>query len=55
MDQQIQNDPDPEPKDARKPTEDQREIQEQLEHQNGDQDAPGLHQSRQDLPDESGR
>jgi hypothetical protein len=55
VDQQIQNDPDPEPKDARKATEEQRETQDQLEHQNADPDAPGLHQSRQDLPDESTR
>jgi hypothetical protein len=55
VDQQIQNDPDPEPKDARKPTEEQVEIQDQLEHQNDDPNAPGAHQSRRDLPDESTR
>jgi hypothetical protein len=45
----------PEPKDAREPTAEQRQMQEQLEHQDDDPDAPGLHQSRHQLPDESTR
>lgn len=57
MDQQNNIDPVPVPEDATKATEEQRELQEQLEHQNDDDDpaAPGLHQSRRDLPDESTR
>jgi len=43
------------PKDARKATEEQRDLQEKLDHQDDDPDAPGLHQSRHDLPDESTR
>lgn len=55
MDQQVNFDPPPAPEDARKATEEQRKLQEQLEHQHDDPDAPGLHQSRRDLPDESTR
>lgn len=57
MDQQINVDPPMEaPEDARKATEEQRQLQEKLEHQGDDDpDAPGLHQSRDDLPDESRR
>lgn len=56
MDQQINTDPPAEtPEDARQATEEQRQLQEQLEHQDDDPDAPGLHQSRQDLADESRR
>jgi hypothetical protein len=55
VDQQVNIDPPPAPEDARKATEDQRKLQEQLEHQDEDPDAPGLHQSRRDLPDESTR
>jgi hypothetical protein len=43
------------PKDAREVTEEQRDQQEKLDHQDDDPDAPGLHQSRHDLPDESTR
>jgi hypothetical protein len=44
-----------EPKDATKSTEEQRQLQEQLEHQDDDPDAPGLHQSQRNTPDESTR
>jgi hypothetical protein len=44
-----------EPKDATKSTEEQRQLQEQLDHRDDDPDAPGLHQSRRNLPDESTR
>jgi hypothetical protein len=56
VDQQNNIDPVPVPEDATKATEEQRELQEQLEHQDDDDPAaPGLHQSRRDLPDESTR
>lgn len=55
VDQQVNIDPPPAPEDARKATEEQRELQEKLEHQDDDPDGPGLHQSRQDLPDEGTR
>ncbi len=44
-----------EPEDATKSTEEQRRLQEQLDHQDDDPDAPGLHQSHRDVPDESTR
>ena len=40
------NDPPATPKDATKATEEQRELQDKLEHQNDDPDAPGGHQTR---------
>jgi hypothetical protein len=44
------------PEDATKPTDEQREMQAELDHQNEDDpNAPGLHQSRHDLADESRR
>lgn len=43
------------PNDARKATEEQRDLREKLEHLDDDPDAPGLHQSRHNLPDESTR
>jgi hypothetical protein len=55
VDQQINIDPPPTPEDARKATEEQRELQEKLEHQHDDPHGQGLHQSRHDLPDESTR
>lgn len=55
MDQKVNFDPPPAPEDATEATEEQRKLQEQLEHQKDDPDAPGLHQSRRDLPDESTR
>ena len=47
------NSPPPTPKDATKATEEQRELQDQLDHQNDDPDAPGLHQSRKQVADET--
>ena len=44
-----------EPEDARESTEEQRREQKQLEHQDEDPDAPGLHQSHRDVADESTR
>lgn len=44
------------PKDATKATEEQRELQEQLEHQDdaaGDPMKPGAHNSRHDVADET--
>ncbi|WP_197513657.1 hypothetical protein [Mycobacterium sp. E2462] len=55
MDQQVNFNPPAAPEDARKATEEQRQLQEELEHQNEDPEGPGLHQSRHDLPDEGGR
>ncbi|WP_204809181.1 hypothetical protein [Mycobacterium riyadhense] len=53
MDQKFNNGASRIPDDARKSTEEQREIQQQLEHQGDDPDAPGLHQSRRDVADET--
>jgi hypothetical protein len=47
------NSPAPTPKDATEATEEQRELQDQLDHQNDDPDAPGLHQSREQVADET--
>jgi hypothetical protein len=47
--------PGPVPTDARKPTEEQRETEELMEHQNGDRDAPGAQQSHDQVADESTR
>jgi hypothetical protein len=47
------NVPPPTPKDATKATEDQRELQEKLEHRDEDPDAPARSQSRHQIPDES--
>jgi hypothetical protein len=44
-----------EPEDATKSTEEQRQLQEQLDHQHDDPDAPGLHQTQRNTPDESTR
>ncbi|WP_167374061.1 hypothetical protein [Mycobacterium paraffinicum] len=55
MDQQESSHRPPAPEDARQATDEQRKFQEQLEQQDDDPDAPGLHQSRRDLPDESTR
>jgi hypothetical protein len=55
VDPQVNFDPPGAPEDAREATEEQRKVQEELEHQDEDPDAPGLHQSRRDLPDESTR
>ncbi|ASL06920.1 hypothetical protein ACDT10_17060 [Mycobacterium intracellulare] len=55
MDQEANADSPAAPQDARKTTEEQRKLQEQLEHQHEDPHAPGLHQSRHDTPDETTR
>ncbi|MCA2241959.1 MULTISPECIES: hypothetical protein [Mycobacterium] len=55
MDQEVNSDSPAAPEDARKTTEEQRKLQDQLEHQKEDLDAPGLHQSRHDTADESTR
>jgi hypothetical protein len=47
------NDPPATPKDAGKATEEQREVQQKLDHQNEDPDAPGRHQSREQVADET--
>ena len=47
------NDPPATPKDATKATEEQRELQEELDHQDDDPDAPGGHQSRKQVADET--
>ena len=41
------------PKDARKVTEEQRIEQEQLDHKDDDPDAPGRHQTRRQVADET--
>ncbi len=51
MDQR--NDPPAKPKDATKATEEQRELQDDLDHQNDDPDAPGGHQTRDQVADET--
>jgi hypothetical protein len=56
MGQQTEANPFLEPKDARKATEEQREVQERLEHQRGDDpDAPGLQQNRHHVAGETTR
>jgi hypothetical protein len=47
------NNPRSKPKDATKATDDQRELQEKLEHQNDDPDAPGRQQTRHQAADET--
>jgi hypothetical protein len=46
---------DPEPEDARKATEDQQKLQDQLEHQGDDPNGPGMQQTGGDIADESTR
>lgn len=56
VDQQINFEPPTEaPKDARKATEEQQDLQDKLQHQDEDPDAPGLQQSRHNVADESTR
>jgi hypothetical protein len=55
VNQQPGGNPDPEPKDARKATEEQREVQEELDHQGGDSDGPGQQQSRHNTAGETTR
>ena len=43
----------PTPKDATKATEEQRELQDELDHQDDDPGAPGGHQDRHQLADET--
>ncbi|MBJ7340188.1 hypothetical protein [Mycolicibacterium sp.] len=45
--------PPPTPKDATKATEEQRELQDQLEHDHGDPQAPARHQDRHQVADET--
>ena len=47
------NDPPSTPKDASKVTDDQRAQQEQLDHRNDDPNAPGGHQDRHQVADET--
>ena len=47
------NDPPATPKDATEATEEQRELQEELDHKDDDADAPGRHQSRKQVADET--
>jgi hypothetical protein len=55
VDDEIGATPPTPPKDTRKATEEQRDLKEKLDHQDDDPDAPGLHQSRHDVRDESTR
>ena len=55
MDQHNNVNPAPTPKDAREATEEQRQLQEGLDHQGGDPDAPGLQQSWRKVADETTR
>jgi hypothetical protein len=48
-----QNIPPSVPKDATKASEEQRVLQEQLDHRNDDPDAPGGHQDRHQIADET--
>jgi hypothetical protein len=47
------NNPPSTPKDATKATEEQQELQRKLERQNDDPDAPGRHQNRDKVADET--
>ena len=47
------NDPPATPKDATKATEEQQALQQELDHQDDDPDAPGRHQSRKQVADET--
>jgi hypothetical protein len=55
MGQQASGNSEPNPVDATKATEEQREVQDELEHQGDDPNGPGLQQSRHDIADESTR
>jgi hypothetical protein len=41
------------PKDATKATDEQREVQDELDHRNDDPEAPGGHQDRHQIADET--
>ncbi|UXA16991.1 hypothetical protein [Mycobacterium sp. SMC-4] len=43
----------PTPEDATKATAEQQELQDKLEHQDEDPDAPARHQTRHHIPDET--
>lgn len=47
------NDPPSTPKNATQATDDQREIQDKLDHQDDDPDAPGGHQTKDQVADET--
>ena len=47
------SDPPENPRDARKVTEEQRELQDELDHRDDDPDAPGGHQTRKQVADET--
>jgi hypothetical protein len=47
------SDPPGTPKDARKATEEQRELQRELDHQHDDPEAPGRHQTQDDVAGET--
>ncbi len=47
------NDPPSTQKDATKATDDQRDIQEKLDHRNDDPHAPGGHQTKDQVADET--
>lgn len=47
------NIPPPTPKDATKATAEQRELQRELDHQNDDPNAPGGHETRRQIADET--
>nr|WP_194945739.1 hypothetical protein [Mycolicibacterium malmesburyense]CRL67427.1 hypothetical protein CPGR_00427 [Mycolicibacterium malmesburyense] len=49
----TQNDPPATPKDATKVTEEQRALQDDLDHRDDDPEAPGGHQDRHDVADET--
>jgi hypothetical protein len=50
--EQVDNPP-PTPKDATKATEEQQKLQDKLDHQNDDPEAPGRHQSRAQVAEET--
>lgn len=47
------NDPPSMPKDATKATDEQRDMQAKLDHQNDDPEAPGGHQTKDQVADET--
>jgi len=47
------NDPPSTPKDATQATDEQRDLQEKLDHSDDDPDAPGGHQTKDDVADET--
>ncbi len=47
------NDPAATPLDATKATDEQRDLHEKLDHRNDDPDAPGAHQDRHQVADET--